>query len=212
MASVLGVSTDHAARVLRMVSEEPQIRGVDWRHLFAAMERLGAHVRYTSLHTPYEVLAMWLADNLQQFKANHLILQFGVADDSHYGTISGGMYQCNLSRMPVPLEAIPFRPTQGIVYGVFEVLDRPLAVPCDDSVSGRSILAKARRLAARFGVVVHSSAPGHYEVWCPELDHDDPLEGRNATDDVRVVLELVEEYRDCLQGGYLEAVTAPCLL
>lgn len=66
--------------------------------------------------------------------------------------------------------------------------------------------------ASPFGIVVASQGVGHFVVWCPELDHDDPLEGRNETGDVRVVLEQVEEYQRCLQGGYLEAVTDPRLM
>src|SRR3990167_2295011 len=76
----------------------------------------------------------------------------------------------------------------------------------------RGTLAKAKRIAARNGIVIDSFDGQWFEVSCPELEHDDPLEGRNATGDVREVLELVEEYRDCLLGGYLEAVTDPCLM
>lgn len=87
-----------------------------------------------------------------------------------------------------------------------------MAIPRDSKLAERAALAKARRIASRFGIVVNSFDGASFEVSCPELDHDDPLEGRNRTDDVQVLLALVEEYRDCIQGGYLEAVTDPCML
>ncbi len=212
MATVLGVTTDHAARVIRGLSGERWVKGVSTHHITAAMEQLGVRVRYTRIDAAYESLANWLESNLQVFQASHLILHFGVVSDAHYGTITGGMYQCNLSKMPVPFEAIPFKPSAGIVFGVFEVLDRPSVAPRDARVVERAVLAKAKRIATRYGIVIANFDGAWFEVSCPELEHDDPLEGRNSTDDVRVVLALVEEYRDCLEGGYLEAVTDPCLM
>ena len=212
MATVLGVTTDHAARVIRGFSGERWIKGVSTQHLIAALEQLGVRVRYTRIDAAYESLAGWLESNLQVFQASHLILHFGVVGDSHYGTISRGMYQCNLSKVPVPFEAIPFNQSAGIVFGVFEVLDRPMVAPRDAKVVERGVLAKAKRIASRYGIVIESFDGAQFEVSCPELEHDDPLEGRNVTDDVRVVLALVEEYRNCLEGGYLEAVTDPCLM
>ena len=212
VATILGVTTDHAARVLRGLTGERWTKGVSVRHLTAAMEQLGMRVRYTRVDAVYESLADWLRSNLPLFQASHLILQFGVNGDSHYGTISGGMYQCNLSKMPVSFESIPFRPSAGVVFGVFEVLDRPLVAPRDAKVDARGVLAKAKRIASRYGIVIDSFDGVWFEVFCPELERDDPLEGRNSTDDVRVVLELVDEYRDCLENGYLDAVTDPCLM
>lgn len=212
MAAVLGVTTDHAARVIRGLTGERWIKGVSVQHLTAAMEQLGVRVRYTRIDASYESLADWLRNNLRLFQSAHLILHFGVNGDAHYGTISGGMYQCNHSKVPVSFEAIPFKPSAGIVFGVFEVLDRPTEAPRDAKLVERGTLAKAKRIAARHGIVIDSFDGQWFEVSCPELEHDDPLEGRNATGDVREVLELVEEYRDCLLGGYLEAVTDPCLM
>ncbi|KRB40271.1 hypothetical protein [Acidovorax sp. Root70] len=87
-----------------------------------------------------------------------------------------------------------------------------MVAPKDAKVAARGTLAKAKRIAARYGIVIDSFDGMWFEVSCPELEHDDPLEGCNSTDDARVVLELVDEYRDCLEGGYLEAVTDPCLM
>lgn len=216
LATILGVTTDHAARVIRGFSNERWVKGVTVDHMAMAMAQLGVQARYTRIDAAYglgtanESLADWLHHHVQLFQGSHLILVFGVAGDSHYGTISGGMYQCSLSKIPVALDAIPFKPSTGIVFGIFEVQDRPLTTPKDEKLVARGMLARARRIASRCGVVIECSADGSwFEVWCPELDDDDPLEGKNSTDDVRVVLELVEEYRYCLENGYLEAVTDP---
>lgn len=166
----------------------------------------------TRIDGRYESLADWLRSNLQVFRANHLILHFGDHRESHCGTISAGLYQCNHSKVPVPFDDIPYKPTAGIVFGVIEVLQEPLTVPRDEKVDERAALSRAKRIASRFGIVIESFGGASFQVSCPELDHDDPLEGRNCTDDVRMVLDLVQEYRDCLQGGYLEAVTDPCLM
>jgi len=198
--------------VIRGFSGERWVKGVSAQYLIAAMEQLGMRVRYTRIDSAYESLSDWIESNLRDFEASHLILQFGVVENSHFGTISGGMYQCNLSKVPVPLDAIPFKPTEGIVFGMIEVLDRPMIAPRDAKLVGRSVLGKAKRIASRYGIVISSFNGSWFEVFCPELEHDDPLEGRNSTDDVRVVLTLVEEYRECLEGGYLEAVTDPCLM
>ena len=87
-----------------------------------------------------------------------------------------------------------------------------MVAPRDAKVDARGVLAKAKRIASRYGIVIDSFDGVWFEVFCPELEHDDPLEGRNSTDDARVVLELVDEYRDCLENGYLDAVTDPCLM
>lgn len=212
MATVLGVTTDHAARVIRGFSGERWIKGVSTDHLTASMEQLGVRIRYTRIDAAYESLAAWLECNMQVFQAPYLILQFGVVNDSHYGTISAGMYQCNLSKVPVPFEAIPFKPFAGIVFGIFEVLERPVVTPRDAKVMERGVLSKAKRIASRCGIIIDNFDGAWFEISCPEMEHDDPLEGRNSTDDVRVVLALVKEYRDCLEGGYLEAVTDPRLM
>lgn len=215
IATILGVTTDHAARVIRGLTGERQVKGVSVFHLRAAMERLGMGVRYTSLNLAYESLADWLKCNLQAPQTSYVILQFGVPGESHVGTIHGGKYQCNLTNGPVSFDAIPFKPNGGIVFGLFEVLDLPGSSPEDSKVVDRKLLAKAQRIASRHGIVIaseHGSYGSFFDVSCPELEHDDPLEGRNSTDDVRTVLALVEEYRDCLMGGYLDAVTDPRMM
>lgn len=69
MAAVLGVTTDHAARVIRGLTGEKRIKGVSVQHLTAAMEQLGVRVRYTRIGASYESLADWLSGNLPLFKA-----------------------------------------------------------------------------------------------------------------------------------------------
>ena len=215
IATVLGITTDHASRVIRGLTGERQVKGVSASNLRAAMERLGMRVQYTPLKSAYDSLADWLKCNLQIPQSAYVILQFGVQGESHFGTINGGMYQCNLTNGPVSFDAIPFKPNGGIVYGFFEVLDLPATSPEDSRVVDRKLLAKAQRIASRHGIVIaseHGSYGSYFDVSCPELEHDDPLEGRNSTDDVRTVLALVEEYRDCLTGGYLDAVTDPRMM
>ena len=97
MATILGVTTDHAARVLRGLTGERWIKGVSVQHLTAAMEQLGVRVRYTRIDAAYESLADWLRCNLQLFQASHLILQFGVHGDS---TTARSVVACTSATYP----------------------------------------------------------------------------------------------------------------
>ena len=210
VASTLGVSTDHAARVIRRFSGGSRTTGVHDKHLVSALLHLGAQVRLIPLGEGYECLASWLHANLDRFQAQQLIFAFGTATDAHYGSICAGMYQCNITGRPVAFEDIPQAAHAGTVFSVIEVLARPERIPQDEAVSDRAMLQKAKLIGARHGISI-LGAGGVYEVYCPELEHDDPLEGQTQTDDVTEVMALVLRYREFLEGGYLEAVTDPCL-
>jgi hypothetical protein len=213
MASVLGVSTDHAARTIRDITKKRTVRGVDALTLMEAMGRFSAQTNFHPVIENYESLAQWLRNSLPTFgfRGEHLILIFGRPGSSHYGTVRGGMYQCNISKVPVAFEDIPIYQRDCTIFGVVEVLKCPLTVPVDPIKGNRAALAQAKRIAQKFGIEIEKSGDRWFSVYCPELEHDDPLEGRNETSDAHTLLAMVSEYRDCLRGGYLEAVTDPCM-
>ena len=212
MASVLGITTDHAARVLRTISCQPRITAVTASHLVQALRHFGVQLNHTHLREHYACLTEWLHARRTRFPAEPVILAFGTPDSGHFGVVSGDLYQCNITGSPVPFDAIPLHGLNGIVYDVIEVLGQPVLAPPDERVIARRVLAKARRIAGQTGVVIETMGGSNFRVWCPELDHDDPFEGENDTCDAQTVLQLVERYRHCLENGYLEAVTDPCFL
>lgn len=214
IASVLGVSTDHAAGAIRAVGGGKKITGVAWMHLVAALELLGARALWRPAEECYDVLSDWLATNLSRYSGTHKILIFGDGKSSHYGTICDERYQCNISREPVEFDAIPIYQERGTVLGVIEVVALPAVRACDPAKEVRRTLAKAKRLAARHDIRVETmlGGSGWYRVWCPELEHDDPFDGCVEIEGASAALARVEGYVDCLENGYLEAVTDPRFL
>ena len=217
IASVLGVDTDHAARVLRKATGERRITGVHTRDLQEALRTLGAMTRLIYLGEPYESLADWLRLASSRIRASHAILAFGAGKAWHYGVVSEGLYQCSLTRKPVEFDAIPFRPINGVVESAILVLTRPPSVPQDPVRESRRLLGRAETIAARNGIVIKrilgvDVRRPEFDVRCPELEHDDPLDDRGPTDDAAEVLRRVQLYQECLDGGYLEAVTDPRML
>ena len=52
-----------------------------------------------------------------------------------------------------------------------------MVAPRDAKVDAGGLIAKAKWIASRYGIVIDSFDGVWFEVFCPELEHDDPLEG-----------------------------------
>lgn len=106
-AAMATILRDHRSRrVLRGLTGNAGLRESLQQHLTAAMEQLGVRDTPACPDAAYVELGRLPRVQSAVFQPPISILQFGVHGDSHYGTISG-VYQCNLSRMPVPFESIP---------------------------------------------------------------------------------------------------------
>ena len=213
MATVLGISTDHAARIIRVFSGHRSIKGVSERHLLDAFKRAGCGLRYRDFRVEGQGLvsaAQWVRRHADLFADRHVIIVFG----RHYGTLLGDRYQCSLSQRVVPLEDLPH--PHEVVEACFVVDELPQHAPVDtvahETRRNAQAMAKAKALARKHGIVIEKvEGGGWYEVFCPDLQDDDPFEGRPSPESGQEVLSLVEDYVDCLQNGYLEAVTDPRL-
>lgn len=213
MASVLGISTDHAARVIRGISGQRGIKGVSELHLWQALKALGCSLTYRNLRgegAALESAAEWVQRHANLFAAKHAIIVFG----QHYGTLLCDQYQCSLTRRVVHLAELP--DAHKLVEACFFVDELPQEAPVDavahENRRNAQAMARARSLARKHGIIIESEGGrGFYPVVCPELQDDDPYEGRAVPETGQEVLALVKDYVDCLQNGYLEAVTDPRL-
>ncbi|MGP3505506.1 hypothetical protein [Paracidovorax citrulli] len=213
MATVLGISTDHAARMLRGVSGSKRVTGVFNIHLCEALALAGCKYEYRSVSgtaSPLLPASEWALINRSKFEHMHVIIVFG----RHYGTLLGQHYQCSLTRRVVPLEEIPQAHEKVVSY--IAICELPAAVPRDEALHERArnarALARAKTLARDFGIVVDKVlGGGEYVVFSPELADDDPHDDRPNPCTGQEVLAMVEDYVYCLRYGYLEAVTDPSL-
>lgn len=134
------------------------------------------------------------------------------ATADHYFVLAQGLFLDNGTRWPIEPELAHARGTVVEALG-FKLVREPDIPTPPATPPDAALLAKARRLARKHGIVVESLGPGRcWQVWCPELDHDDPFEDENTVDSGAAALRLVERYVHCLESGYLEAVTDPALL
>jgi hypothetical protein len=145
----------------------------------------------------------WLEAHGSLFAEKHIVIDFA----DHYGVVLGGQYQCGISMGPVEWATQLIPSELGEVTEYMVVHQVPEAVPADATDASRKVLQRARVLAARNGIEITRECADVYRVTCPELEGDDPHEGRQEAYSAREVLEMVEDYVYCLRNGYLEAVT-----
>lgn len=215
MASVLGISADHAARLIRSVRVTSRsragIRGVHEIDLKHALEAAGCAISYHSMRGDPEGLMsaeQWVQRHGDLFASGHAIIVFG----NHYGTLLGDQYQCSLTRCVVPVAEMP--QSHHTVEAFFLVTALPTVPPVDVVADERrrnaQALAKAQKLARKHGIVIQRyESGGEFRVYSPELLDDDPHDDRPNPETGLEVLEMVEDYVYCLLNGYLEAVTDP---
>ena len=204
IATVLGLTTDHAARVLRSISGDKRVTGVYPTHLVQALCALGCDVEYVQVLPAERVrVRQWLESNARLFENQHVVIDFS----SHFGTLLGGHYQCSMTRSPI-YWASDFIPCEeGELAGYVVIRRVPDDSPSDETAEAVRLLQQARRLAARNGIVIVRECSDTYRVTCPELEEDDPHEGRQEARTAQEVLDMVKDYVHCLRNGYLEAVT-----
>lgn len=204
IASVLGLSTDHAARVLRSISGDKRVTGVYPAHFVQALRSLGCEVEHVHVIPAKRVrVRQWLETNISLFENQHVVIDFC----GHYGTLLGGQYQCNMTGRSIHWASDLIPSEQGEVVEYVVVRRVPAEKPRDEVASTVRLLQRARRLAANNGIEIVREYTDTYRVTCPELEDDDPHEGRHEAHTAQDVLDMVEDYVHCLLNGYLEAVT-----
>lgn len=204
IATVLGLTTDHAARVLRSFSGEKRVTGVYPAHLVQALCALGCDVEYVQVLPAERVrVRQWLETNSRLFENQHVVIDFS----SHFGTLLGGQYQCSMTRSPIHWASDFIPCEEGELAGYVVIRRVPDDSPSDETAEAVRLLQQARRLAARNGIVIVRECTDTYRVTCPELEEDDPHEGHQEARTAQEVLDMVKDYVHCLRNGYLEAVT-----
>ena len=204
IASVLGLTTDHAARVLRSISGDRRVTGVYPVHFVQALRNLGCEVEHLTVPAVHRMpVRQWLEVHASLFAEKHIVIDFA----DHYGVVLGGQYQCGISMGPVEWATQLIPSERGEVTEYVVVHQVPEAVPAEATGASRKVLQRARGLAVRNGIEITRECVDVYRVTCPDLEDDDPHEGRQEAYSAREVLEMVEDYVYCLRNGYLEAVT-----
>ena len=204
IASVLRLTTEHAARVLRSISGDRRVTGVYPVHFVQALRNLGCEVEHVTVPAAHRMpVRQWLEVHASLFAEKHIVIDFA----DHYGVVLGGQYQCGISIGPFEWATQLIPSERGEVTEYVVVHQVPQAVPADAAEASRKVLQRARGLADRSGIEITRECADVYRVTCPELEDDDPHEGHQEAYTACEVLEMVEEYVYCLKNGYLEAVT-----
>lgn len=200
IATILGISTDDASKLIRVQSGKPAARGVSTLNLIRTLAAAGckvSHIRGQWATKDQPTLAAWLkAGGLPRDR--HVVVIHG----NHFGTILGTRYLCSLTkRQTVGLKDIPKRRARVAEWLIVDRL--PAAAPVVAKVmrapdSERKFREKAKALAAKHGIeieVVRDSGSiivwGHPSV----MDTDaDPHDGDHYAEGWGDALTRVEEY------------------
>ena len=77
IASVLGLTTDHAARVLRSISGDRRVTGVYPVHFVQALRNLGCEVEHLTVPAVHRMpVRQWLEVHASLFAEKHIVIDF----------------------------------------------------------------------------------------------------------------------------------------
>lgn len=204
IATILGISTDHAAALVRQRNGLRAVKGMPTYMLAGVLRDAGCTVTHVGV-SDKPTMAAWLArENLDA--AKHCIVVFR----NHYGVILGRGYLCSQTkRQRVRHADIPGR--RGIVAEYLIVHSLPAAPPADQSAPRRvqepgvrSAREQAKRLAALHDIELEPLDAGEWNVWPPEpiIDSDDdPHMGDHLAIGWSEVLERCQVYAGLLTKG-----------
>lgn len=118
IATILGITTDEAARIAREISGKTSIRGMRHALMLDVLKHLGCTVEYFRIEEKMTA-NQWVQSNKALFKNNYVILSHG----KHYGTMLGRNFLCSLSyREVVGLKEIPKLKSRVKAYFVIKAL------------------------------------------------------------------------------------------
>ena len=201
MATILGITTDDAATLIRQQSGQRAARGVHQRHLVSALIAAGCEVSehqaaYARKDLP--TVAAWLAAQGGMHSGlprnQHIILVHG----NHFGTILGDRYLCSLTKgMSVRLKDIPKRRARVSSWLIVRALPAtaPTVVATRKPDPERSLRQKAKALAKLHDIEIEIDGESVI-VWgfMGLDDKDDPHEGDHYTEGWGDALDRVESY------------------
>ena len=207
IATILGITTDHAARIIRGYSGRRSVTGTSLGEMAYALRESGCTLSGSGiqhLHKPVKerpTAAMWLRGQRLE-PGKHVILIFG----NHYGVILGRQYLCSLSgRERVPLSQVPMRRARVLGWLVVETL--PASTPIEAAQpkrqdSQRKAREEANRLADLHGISIERLRDG-INVWPPMAISDtdrDPYDGDHFANDWSDALEMVQAYAKAISS------------
>lgn len=201
VATVLGITTDHAAQLMRSYSGSRAIRGASIGELCGALRGVGCKLSGSGVQFALgerPTVAAWLK-TFEVPRNQHVIVIHG----EHYGTILNRHYLCSLTkRERVSLADIPMR--RARVQGWITVDTATAAAPAPiepqrrrEVSATRRAREEAQRLAAQHNIAIDRMDGGGFMVWPPEpiADTDrDPHDGDHYASDWSDVASMVREY------------------
>lgn len=173
LSSVLGITTDHAAAVLRGITGKFWVRGVFQIHLYQALVHLGCEVEVElfgdHLGKPRPTMNEW---SIEQFSAQSQTPRI-VNYAGHYGAVLQNNYQCRLTDCrSVALDDLRFA-DDSYVDSVMTIRRLPstgrLAELIATYDSQRHSLRQAHRLARTHGINILPTMNGWIGV-CQKSD------------------------------------------
>lgn len=194
IATVLGISTDHAAALARDRNGLRAVKGLPTYMLAGVLRDAGCSVTHVGV-SDAPTMAAWLARNDREPGAHYIVVF-----RNHFGVILGRQYLCSQTRRQRVRHAdIPGRRGRVVEYLIVRKL--PEAPPADpaaprraEAVGTRKSREEARALAAKHGIEIERD--GHcLVIWPPSrLCADDPHEGDHYAEDWSDALERVKTY------------------
>lgn len=203
LATILGVTTDEAAFLIRKHSGQKAVKGAKTHHLVAVLREAGCKVRvYGGAFRKEDrpTVTQWLSTQAKALPSDrHIVLVHG----NHFGTLLGRRYLCTLTKkQSVAHKDIPKRRARVEEWFVVQSLpEKPVVVTLVRRADPeRGARQKAKALAELHGVEieVEPGRDGNVIVWgLKDLpDAEDPHEGDHYANGWADALERVQEYVD----------------
>lgn len=199
IATVLGVSTDHAAAMIRQQSGKRSVRGTATRHLIGALREAGCTVKHWQQYPKADAktLAQFVKGSLP-LRRQHVIVVAG----NHYMTIFGRRALCSMTkRETVALADMPKRRAKVLEWLVVEDLPdaapaAPVKVKPVQPPGERKAREQAQALAKLYAIEIERERGGSVIVWGPAGldDEHDPFEGDHYAQDWPDALDRVQQY------------------
>lgn len=196
IATILGISTDHAAALARARNGLRAVKGLSTYMLAGVLRDAGCAVRHHTV-PGQPTMAAWL-EHMRFAPGKHYVVVFR----NHFGVILGRDYLCSQTgRQRARFADIPGRRGRVVEYLAIDAL--PDAPPADPRQAAprptgeRKAREEAKRIAALHGIELERLEDG-WNVWPPsgfeEAGHEDPFDGDHYAGSWPEVLRSAQAY------------------